>query len=152
MLIKLLGRTHFDQGLDFLDLFMPINISSQERARAFLWLVYHYLEDPDHPTSSASTSSSHPQNPFHPTFPPLHMLSASEMGRLGENIDLPEEIEWGNRMCNERMDFLQRLTHMEAEKKRAEEAGEGAGKKEVKGKTRFCAHVNWTWTCCKRTN
>ncbi|EJC98709.1 uncharacterized protein FOMMEDRAFT_161538 [Fomitiporia mediterranea MF3/22] len=107
----LLARTHFDPPLDFLDLFMPgNNIPSSSRARAFLWLVYHYLEDP---TSSPSGGPS--TNPFADEYseknpgkvPLLPRLSPEEM--RGENIDPPEEIEWGNKMCALRTSFLQRL-------------------------------------------
>jgi hypothetical protein len=54
------------------------------------------------------------------------------MQRLGENADTQEEVEWGSKMCAERSTFLQRLTHAEAEKKKADESG-GAGSNESKG-------------------
>ncbi|KAH8110651.1 hypothetical protein DFH11DRAFT_1619459 [Phellopilus nigrolimitatus] len=117
----LLARSHFDPPLDFLDLFMPVNIPSSQRARAFLWLVYHYLEDP---TSSSPASPS--TNPFaddysraHPgKIPWLPRLSSEDMRRQGENEDPEEEVEWGNRMCAQRTSFLQRLvTTNEVEKK-----------------------------------
>ncbi|KAI5122351.1 hypothetical protein M0805_004109 [Coniferiporia weirii] len=119
----LLARTHFDPPLDFLDLFMPINIPSPQRARAFLWLVYHYLEDPSSSSSSPTPSSA---NPFADSYskstpgkvPWLPRLSPDEMRRRGENVDPAEEIEWGSRMCAQRTTFLQRLvTTSEAEKK-----------------------------------
>lgn len=91
---------------------MPVNIPSPHRARAFLWLVYHYLEDP---TSSPSDSPS--TNPFSDDFsrsnpskvPWLPRLSTDEMQKRGENIDPAEEVEWGSKMCKERTSFLQRL-------------------------------------------
>jgi hypothetical protein len=45
-----LASTHFDPPVNFLDLFLPINIASADRARAFLWLIFHYLEGPDQPS------------------------------------------------------------------------------------------------------
>lgn len=99
---------------------MPVNIPSPNRARAFLWLVYNYLEEPF--SSSQSGPSS---NPFsddysqgHPgKVPWLPRLTTEEMRKLRENVDPPDEIEWGSRMCAKRIDFLQRLTMSEREKK-----------------------------------
>ncbi|KLO10122.1 hypothetical protein SCHPADRAFT_907169 [Schizopora paradoxa] len=126
----LLGRQHFNARLDFLDIFMPVNIPSPSRARAFLWLVYHYLEDPfssgTHASSSSSSRPTADTNPFsddyareHPGMVPyLPMLRDDEMRALNENIDPPEEIEWGNQMCAQRTGFLQRLVNnTETEKK-----------------------------------
>lgn len=107
---------------------MPVNIPSPNRARAFLWLVYHYLEDPFSSSTQASSSSRTPAdtNPFsddyareHPErVPYLPMLSQEQMRARGENIDPPEEIEWGNQMCAQRTGFLQRLVNnTESEKK-----------------------------------
>lgn len=111
---------------------MPINIPSHARARAFLWLVYHYLEDPHSTTaaslSSSSSSTSSPKssivgsrgqstNPFsdaharaHPgRVPALPRLSIEEMQDGGENIDPPDELQWGDAMCMQRTAFLTRL-------------------------------------------
>lgn len=107
---------------------MPVNIPSPNRARAFLWLVYHYLEDPFSSNTQASSSSrtSTDTNPFsddyakgHPDMVPyLPLLNQEDMRARGENIDPPEEIEWGNQMCAQRTTFLQRLVNnTEAEKK-----------------------------------
>lgn len=107
---------------------MPVNIPSPNRARAFLWLVYHYLEDPFSSGTQASSSSrtSSDTNPFsddyakeHPGMVPyLPMLNQEDMRARRENIDPPEEIEWGNQMCAQRTGFLQRLiNNTETEKK-----------------------------------
>lgn len=47
-LSQAIARTHFEPRAtaDFLDLFTPVHISSESRARAFLWLCYHYHEAP----------------------------------------------------------------------------------------------------------
>ncbi|KAI0082186.1 hypothetical protein K474DRAFT_1681521 [Panus rudis PR-1116 ss-1] len=105
--------THFDPPLEFLDLFLPINLSSASRARAFLWLMFHYLSAPDAP------------NPFdddysraNPGKVPRMMGLTREEERL-ENRDPPEEIEWGKRMSAMRSKFLKELVdEMEMEKKR----------------------------------
>jgi Ino eighty subunit 1 len=95
-----------------LDLFLPRDLSSVDRARAFLWLIYHYLESPK------------PPNPFDDEYsrknlgkaPFLRYLSDAAMEK--ENVDTPEEIEWGNMMSGQRNAFLQRLvSSMEYEKK-----------------------------------
>lgn len=104
---------------------MPINIPSQQRARAFLWLVYHYLEDP---TSSKPDAPS--TNPFADEYssknpgkvPWLPRLSTEDMQARGENVDPKEEIDWGSKMCALRTTFLQRLVKTsEVEKKNRSE-------------------------------
>jgi Ino eighty subunit 1 len=79
------------------------------RARAFLWLVYRYLEGPD------------AMNPFdddyaraNPGKAPLMPRTSSEEAAR-ENIDPPEEIEWGKQMGARRSRFLKKL--VESEKK-----------------------------------
>ncbi|KAG2077094.1 hypothetical protein BDR04DRAFT_1125521 [Suillus decipiens] len=107
-----LASTHFDPPVNFLDLFLPINIASADRARAFLWLMFHYLEGPDQPNPYDDDYSR--QNPG--KVPWLHRLTEEEMAR--ENVDTPDEIEWGKSMSAQRNLFLQRLVHsIEREKK-----------------------------------
>lgn len=99
---------------------MPVNIPSQNRARAFLWLVYNYLEEP---ISSSPLGTSN--NPFSDQYsrdnpgkiPWLPCLSSDEMRKREENIDPADEVDWGNRMCAKRINFLQRLTSAERERK-----------------------------------
>ncbi|KAI6132663.1 hypothetical protein EV401DRAFT_1849379 [Pisolithus croceorrhizus] len=107
-----LAATHFDPPLNFLDLFLPMKISSADRARAFLWLMFHYLEGPDQP------------NPYDDDYsrqnlgkvPRLRRLSDAETAE--ENVDTTDEIEWGKTMSAQRNHFLQRLvTSQENEKK-----------------------------------
>lgn len=107
-----LASTHFDPPVNFLDLFLPINIASADRARAFLWLIFHYLEGPDQPNPYDDDYSR--QNPG--KVPWLHRLTEEEMAQ--ENVDTPDEIEWGKAMSAQRNLFLQRLVHsIEKEKK-----------------------------------
>ncbi|KAH0838468.1 hypothetical protein J3R83DRAFT_6782 [Lanmaoa asiatica] len=107
-----LAATHFDPPLNFLDLFLPINISSADRARAFLWLVFHYLEGPDLPNPYDDDYSR--QNAG--KVPWLRRLTDAEMAE--ENLDTAEEIEWGRAMSAQRNVFLQRLVNsLENEKK-----------------------------------
>ncbi|TCD67014.1 hypothetical protein EIP91_000634 [Steccherinum ochraceum] len=108
-----LAQSHFDPPIEFLDLFLPINLSSASRARAFLWLMFHYLSAP-------GTS-----NPFDDDFSKVNpgkvprMLSLSRDEMLLENQDPPEEIEWGRKMSALRGEFLQELVNeMTQEEKR----------------------------------
>ncbi|PPQ72721.1 hypothetical protein CVT26_003016 [Gymnopilus dilepis] len=103
---------HFDGNLNFLDLFLPnTRFASADRGRAFLWLLYHYLENENPPNPfDDEHSASHPGK-----IPYLRKLSTAEYQR--ENVDTPEEIQWGNMMSNERNLFLQRLVTSSDEKK-----------------------------------
>ncbi|KAF8203080.1 hypothetical protein BJ912DRAFT_1138195 [Pholiota molesta] len=108
-----LASIHFDGCLNFLDLFLPRTwLSSADRGRAFLWLLYHYLE------------SEHPPNPFDDTHSTKHPGKVPSMRRLTpaeyarENVDTPEEVQWGNMMSAQRNRFLQRLvTSIEVDRK-----------------------------------
>jgi Ino eighty subunit 1 len=66
-------------------------------------LTYHYLEDSDGP------------NPFSDKFAQKHPGKAPMLRRLTEeeqaqeNVDTPEEIQWGRTMSAKRNNFLQQL-------------------------------------------
>lgn len=111
-----LASTHFDPPVNFLDLFLPINIASADRARAFLWLIFHYLEGPDQPNPYDDDYSR--QNPG--KVPWLHRLTEEEMAQ--ENVDTPDEIEWGKAMSAQRNLFLQRLVHSTEKEKKVKAA------------------------------
>src|SRR5260221_3592332 len=101
---------HFEPDVEFVDLFLPINISSLARAKAFLWMIFHYHEGPSLPNPFADDyARRHPNK-----VPWLHRLSPEE--QLRENIDLPEEIEWGKKMANQRSLFLQDLVSGDMDK------------------------------------
>ncbi|KAJ6524295.1 hypothetical protein DFH09DRAFT_1096213 [Mycena vulgaris] len=75
-------------------LFMEKPLCSKDRARTFLWLMYYYLENPDGP------------NPFDDSYsranpgkaPLIRTLTEEEQSQ--ENVDSPEEKEWGGKMTN----------------------------------------------------
>ncbi|EAU92908.2 hypothetical protein CC1G_03695 [Coprinopsis cinerea okayama7 len=106
-----LSPTHFDGTLNFLDLFIPgKGYASYERAQAFLWFIYHYLEDAEGP------------NPFADKFAQKNPGKAPQLRELGENevenIDTQEEIQWGRAMSARRNTFLQQLvSSLEYEKR-----------------------------------
>ncbi|KAJ7630673.1 hypothetical protein FB45DRAFT_542677 [Roridomyces roridus] len=107
-----LSNIHFDGDLNFLDLFLPKPLSSKDRANVFLWLMYHYLENPDGPNPyDDSYSRQHPGKA-----PRIRKLTEEEHRR--ENVDTAEEVEWGKMMTTQRNGFLQRLvSDTEREKK-----------------------------------
>ena len=99
--------------MEFLDLFLPINLSSASRAKVFLWLMFHYLQGPDKPNPFDDDYSR--TNP--PKVPRMYSLTREEQAQ--ENVDPPDEIEWGKRMSTMRSKFLKELVdEMEMEKRR----------------------------------
>ena len=97
--------------MEFVDLFLPVNISSFARAKAFLWMIFHYHEGSNRPNPFADEYARRMPGKV----PWLHRLSPDEQRR--ENIDLPEEIEWGRKMANQRSLFLQNLVSGDMDKR-----------------------------------
>lgn len=100
-----ISELHFFAPRDFFDLVMRSSLSSRSRARAFLWLMWYYLE---------SDFSAHDalNNPFGaglvgegtdglplkvPAFEPLTESEAD-----AENVDTAEEIQYGEEKQRER--------------------------------------------------
>ncbi|KAL1867559.1 hypothetical protein VTK73DRAFT_4083 [Phialemonium thermophilum] len=92
-----IAELHFPPGREFHDLIMRTNYSSESRARAFLWIMWFYLE-------SDFTEEGCEENPFGPGvdygvdvanqgIPVLEELTPEEEAK--ENVDTPEEIEFG---------------------------------------------------------
>ncbi|TFK57390.1 hypothetical protein OE88DRAFT_126203 [Heliocybe sulcata] len=104
---------HFDPPTDFMDLFMPVELSSSSRARAFLWLIFHHLEGTDvpNPFSDDYARSRPGRLPF------IRPISAREMEE--ENLDPLEEVEWGRKMSQLRSQFLQKLVNQTEHERRA---------------------------------
>lgn len=90
------GRLHL------LHLFTTINIRSEERASMLLYILYHYLE-----SDSGNNPFSDPNRPGQP--PILRILDDKEYEALGENIDEPDELEWGAEMRARRIESLKEL-------------------------------------------
>ncbi|KAG5639379.1 hypothetical protein H0H81_003523 [Sphagnurus paluster] len=109
-----LASVHFDGALNFLDLFLPHKgLVSADRARTFLWLAYHYLEDND---SEANPFDDDYSRRFPGKAPLLNQMSSQQMRT--ENVDTAEEIAWGKKMSSTRNAFLQKLVNsMEEDKK-----------------------------------
>ncbi|KAI0067911.1 hypothetical protein BV25DRAFT_888472 [Artomyces pyxidatus] len=112
------AHEHFGRlDIDFLDLFLPVHISSASRAQAFLWLVYHYHE---HPTSA---------NPFDDQYSRSHrglvpkLVDITPDDFAQENVDTDEEKAYGVKMSQYRLDFLEKSAKTALEKEQAEAAG-----------------------------
>ncbi|KFY12971.1 hypothetical protein V492_03571 [Pseudogymnoascus sp. VKM F-4246] len=100
---------HFPPGRDFFDLIMRPTLSSKSRARALLWLMWHYLE-------SDFTEEGCKENPFgagvdygtgvsNQGVPALTTLNDAEMSL--ENVDTPEETEYGEAKMRERKRIIE---------------------------------------------
>ncbi|KAL1958742.1 hypothetical protein VTO42DRAFT_3861 [Malbranchea cinnamomea] len=103
------SELHFPPPRDFFDLVMGATLSSRSRARAFLWLMWYYLES-DFSKEAALA------NPFGPGLvgegtdglplkvPELEILTEEEAD--AENVDTPEEIQFGEEKQKERKRIL----------------------------------------------
>lgn len=100
---------HFPKGRDFYDLIMRTSLSSKSRATAFLWLMWFYLE-------SDFTEEGSEENPFGPGV--VHFEELRNQGvpyfetlsptmEAAENIDTPEEIEYGENKMKERKRIIE---------------------------------------------
>ncbi|KJA26151.1 hypothetical protein HYPSUDRAFT_199358 [Hypholoma sublateritium FD-334 SS-4] len=117
-----LASVHFDGCLNFLDLFLPrTRLASADRARAFLWLLYHYLEDAHGPSPfDDAHSRAHAGKA-----PAIRRLTAAE--RAAENVDTPAEVQWGRAMSAQRNAFLQKLVAAQAHADARPGGGGGGG-------------------------
>lgn len=100
---------HFPPDRDFYDLLMRTNLSSKSRATAFLWLMWFYLE-------SDFTEEGAEENPFGPGVdydvdvrnqgvPRFDYLTEEQQAL--ENIDTPEEVEYGHSKMRERKRIIE---------------------------------------------
>lgn len=126
-----MARSHLNAGdsLEWADLFTPVPYSSASRARAFLWLCFHYLE--------CNTG-----NPYADEFalnnpglaPQLVPLAPEAM--TAENVDTSEELAWGVQMANKRLEFLDKVkTEREQEELKKAKAKEQERERLVSGFT-----------------
>jgi len=96
-----------------MDLFLPHPLSSASRAKAFLWLIFHYYQGPQAPNPFADDYAL--KNPG--KMPRIQRLTEEEMNT--ENVDMPEEVEWAKRKSNQRSVILRDLIETEELEKRA---------------------------------
>lgn len=92
-----IAELHFTPGREFHDLIMKTNLTSHSRARAFLWIMWFYLE-------SDFTEEGCEENPFGPGVdygvdvanqgvPMLEEMDEEEEAK--ENVDTQEETDFG---------------------------------------------------------
>ncbi|KJZ74209.1 hypothetical protein HIM_06440 [Hirsutella minnesotensis 3608] len=104
-----IAELHFPLHHEFHDLIMKTQYSSESRARAFLWLMWFYLE-------SDFTEEGCEENPFGPGVdygldvanqgvPELELLTKEE--KAAENVDTPEEMEFGREKQKTRAKILE---------------------------------------------
>lgn len=102
-----ISERHFKKRLDFFDLIMRTTLGSATRAKAFLWLVWWYLESDfsdEHAKRNPFGSADPPDDSRNGIFvPPLDYLT-EEQAAL-ENVDTQEEIEYGEKKRLERLNF-----------------------------------------------
>ncbi|RYP41152.1 hypothetical protein DL769_011651 [Monosporascus sp. CRB-8-3] len=102
------AELHFPTGLEFHDLVMKIKYSSKSRARAFLWLMWFYLE-------SDFTEEGCDENPFgagvdygtdvaNQGIPRLEELNTEEQAL--ENIDPQVELDFGREKQSHRAKII----------------------------------------------
>jgi hypothetical protein len=96
-----------------MDLFLPHPLSSPSRAKAFLWLVFHYYQGPQAPNPFADEYAQ--KNPG--KMPRIQRLTEEEMKT--ENVDLSEEVEWAKRKSAQRSIILRDLIETEELEKKA---------------------------------
>jgi hypothetical protein len=85
--------------MDFLDIFMPCPVQSSVRAKAFLWLAYHYLEGQTDNPFDDQYSLAHPgKSPY------LYRVDPAAVA--DENRDTLAEITWGQKMAAKRAQFM----------------------------------------------
>ena len=104
-----ISETHFQPPRDFFDLVMRSTLSSKSRGRAFLWLIWWYLE-------SDFTAEAALNNPFGPgqhgdgtdglpiKVPPFEHLTEAQAD--AENVDTESEIRYGESKRLERRRIL----------------------------------------------
>ncbi|KAI5461273.1 hypothetical protein BGZ63DRAFT_355850 [Mariannaea sp. PMI_226] len=104
-----IAELHFPRQGEFHDLIMKTQYTSKSRATAFLWLMWFYLE-------SDFTEEGCEENPFGPGVdygldvanqgvPTLKEMTAEEQAK--ENVDTPEEIEFGKTKQKTRAKILE---------------------------------------------
>ncbi|KAF5377568.1 hypothetical protein D9615_005225 [Tricholomella constricta] len=102
-----IGHLHFSDNLDFVDLFLRENVSSLSRARAFLWLCYHYLESPVTGSDDDYDDDS-PSNPFgdnrRGNTPTFMFISDAEIAQ--ENVDPEDEKALAEKLVTQRAEIL----------------------------------------------
>ncbi|KDQ63839.1 hypothetical protein JAAARDRAFT_65834 [Jaapia argillacea MUCL 33604] len=130
-----IGRTHLPPGppseesepeRDFHTLFLPSSLSSHSRARSFLWLCHHYYESTTPNPFADDYSNDHPDKS------PLLL----DVVDSDENVDPPEEVEWGRKMTEFRREFLRKIVAGETDVNAEGSTQQGEGESQPKKRKR----------------
>lgn len=124
-----IAELHFPPGQEFHDLIMKTNYSSESRARAFLWLMWFYLE-------SDFTEEGCEENPFgagvdynvdvaNQGVPRIDPLTEEEAAL--ENVDTQEEIDFGFTKQKMRAKIIEADQQFMAESQGKRGGGRGRG-------------------------
>ncbi|KAJ7492884.1 hypothetical protein FB451DRAFT_554715 [Mycena latifolia] len=103
-----IGRDHRLSDMEFLDLFLPNDVSSASRARVFLWLCYHYHEGA--PADDDYDGDVSEMNPFSDPGSPgkvPHLVVLSPEQAVLENVDSEEEKDLAKRLIAQREVIVQ---------------------------------------------
>lgn len=99
------SELHFFQPRDFFDLVLGSTLSSESRAKAFLWLMWYYMESDfsneaalDNPFGQGLVGEGTGDLPL--KVPALQFLTEEEAD--AENVDTPDEIQFGEEKQQER--------------------------------------------------
>ncbi|POY74101.1 hypothetical protein BMF94_2913 [Rhodotorula taiwanensis] len=87
------SEKYFPEGFDLWDIFFPSDMPAQPRARAFLSLLHHILENKDF-ISDFDTAPSEKRM----LDPPIRLDRDPAPGMPKENVDPPEELEFARQM------------------------------------------------------
>lgn len=114
-----ISAEHLLDKVDWFDLAMRPTISSKSRARAFLWIMYWYLES-EHTKEAALNNpfgpgQYHPEDDptndmYMPTYVPTLEFITEEEGDK-ENEDPPIEIEFAETMTKQRREIMERVAN-----------------------------------------
>lgn len=104
-----ISETHFFPPRDFFDLVMRGTLSSRSRAKAFLWLIWFYLESDFSAESAEKNPFGRGQagSPGEPPFkvPPFEHLTEAQAD--AENVDTQSEKDYGEMKRLERKRILE---------------------------------------------
>ncbi|KIX06598.1 uncharacterized protein Z518_04574 [Rhinocladiella mackenziei CBS 650.93] len=114
-----ISETHFTDKVDFFDLAMRPTITSASRARAFLWLMWWYLEsdftkedalaNPYGPGEYREDEDPDDPNTIPLLVPKLEIITEEEGD--AENVDPPEEIAFAEKMKIERKRLMTQVAN-----------------------------------------
>ncbi|KAJ7630680.1 hypothetical protein FB45DRAFT_1027876 [Roridomyces roridus] len=144
-----IGREHIPE-MEFRELFLPNDASSESRARAFLWLCHHYYEgpSPENEDDYDGDGDAGSRNPFSdPTRPgkmPRLVILTHEEAAL-ENIDPEEEKDKAKQLISHREAIVQNnLLKESAKESKAKASSPGGTETPTKPKAKRTASTKAT--------